>query len=301
MNVMWLAFKMALDVVPARGQNQSNSNYLSKKNMDKKNFRAIWLFATAFAMLIITGCNNDEDFFQWEDLDINNFNPTTRSACLSYSDYLTISSFERRLWTEKDYESISKAIERMEIIFSESENMYIFNAFNVNEINISDSLYKCVKQMLEHTNGIIKKTAKTKISRLKARSNEGSASGLLPDCVPAAVANMGTNAPSYDEAIAKCDEMFPGWRTSGGVPIDEIQSFIEVYTPVTEYSDLSTFSMGETTLDNDVMVFATHAVNAYRIFKSAISPVIYYEDHSSSGSGGGFILGEEMRRIYISN
>lgn len=87
-------------------------------------------------------------------------------------------------------------------------------------------------------------------------------------------------------------------RTHNGVPSDSIEFFIECYTPVTEYKNLSFCSSGVTTLPNIVMRFAHHAVNAYRVSIINGLSVIYYEDHSSTSLGSSFILGTEMSQIF---
>lgn len=77
--------------------------------------------------------------------------------------------------------------------------------------------------------------------------------------------------------------------------------FIIILLAVTEYDNLDPFPEGSAySLPNYVMIFNNHAVNAYKMSKLWGGLItIYYEDHSSTTTGGGFILGREMRRIYV--
>ena len=248
--------------------------------------------------LFTSSCSNDV-FFGFDDIDMLT-DQRTDSKFNYYSsvdDYLTISSFDVNKWTEKDFISFSESINRLGVSYSISEHKYIYNDLSSNDINVSDSLLDCIRIMLGHTNSVISSSTKASTIRIKNRSPEGS-NNPLPDCVPAAIANMGKNAPTYSTAIAKCDELFPNWRTHNGVPSDSIEFFIECYTPVTEYKNLSFCSSGVTTLPNIVMRFAHHAVNAYRVSIINGLSVIYYEDHSSTSLGSSFILGTEMSQIF---
>lgn len=247
--------------------------------------------------LFSASCSNDE-FFGFDNLEMSEKQIATRASSLNkpFADYLSISSNEVREWTEKDFISFSDAIKRLGVNYSNSKQKYIYNDVTSNEINISDSLYDCMINMLELTNTVIKNSSKASKKRLKKRSPEGDY--FLPDCVPAAIAHMGQNAPTYAQAIAKCDELFPNWRTQNGVSPDSVEYFIEFYAPVTEYTDLSFCSSGVTYLPNILMGFATHVVNAYRVSIIEGLSVIYYEDYSSTSCGNGFILGYEMRQIF---
>ena len=64
-------------------------------------------------------------------------------------------------------------------------------------------------------------------------------------------------------------------------------------------NNLNFFGEGNKSVNNYVMVFNNHAVNAYRISKILSNEVIYYHDFSSTGTGSGFILGMEMEGIFV--
>ncbi len=246
--------------------------------------------------LLITNCSHDEVFgLEKPYLTEDPFSSSSLDDVL-YESFLSISSKDVKKWDEKDYISCDIAINRLGVVFCHSKNKYVYNDVSYDDINISESLYNCVLTMLERTNSIIASTEKPVFARVKTRSNESS--GPLPDCVPAAIAHMGQNAPTYNAAILKCDELFPTWRTSGGVPPASIESFIEVYTPVTEQNNLNIYPEGVTLLPKLVMVFESHAVNATRVFRMGSSSTIHYEDHSSQSLGDSFILGSEMSMLF---
>lgn len=246
-----------------------------------------------------TNCNNDsfwgiDSFVSAEDSYAN----STLDHTL-FANYLSVSSGDVNKWSENDFISCNAAINRLGVVFSQIDQKYIYNNVSHEEINISESLYNYIIVMIERTNTILGSAKESRVVRVKTRSNESS--GPLPDCVPAAVAHMGcSNAPSYSEAITKCDELFPGWRVQGGINIDSIEDLIEEYIPVTEHYNLNFCPSGvSTNLPNLVMVFAGHAVNAYRAYRLINTSVVYYRDYSSTSLGDSFILGDEMSRIYV--
>lgn len=262
-----------------------------------------WLFTVASALLLLTSCSSNNHYFESTPTNTPNGELFTRSASIDYSEYLDVSSGDISQWTEDDYWAASLAIERFEIIFSKEESRYNYLVPSANAINISDTLYHCIASMILRTNEMFALTSRSTVTRMKTRSGESSSP--LPDCVPAAVANMGKDAPSYSTALAKCDEMFPGWRTSGGVPTTSIESFIEVYTPVSEYNNLSYWAQYAT---HDVSKLVTviwnsqHAVNTYKISRQQNlgTSIIWYKDYSSTRtSESSFIFGNEMNSIYV--
>jgi len=141
-----------------------------------------------------------------------------------------------------------------------------------------------------------------KIKRRKIAS--GDILGYGYDCVPAAISNMGENAPTYSQAIAKCTEMFPGWTTHG-VDLDDVESFIEVYASVIAFNNL-TFCSGLTgTLPNVVTCYrhypfgsGNHAVNTCSFVRTGYTTILYYHDVSSASQGNGSINVEQILKIY---
>ncbi|MCR5713476.1 MAG: hypothetical protein K6F98_00915 [Bacteroidales bacterium] len=255
----------------------------------------IGLALCVVSTVFIFSCSNDEFF------DFRNEPSSDTRSTRDFSERLSVSSSKIDQWTDNDYLNCSQAIERLGVCYSASQGIYTYNVFQ--DCNISDTLIDIVVQMIEHTNHNLLLYDK-KLVRVKTRSLENENDDpdqFLPDCVPAAIAHMGSSdAPSYDEAIAKCDELFPNWRSNGGVPIDAIEDFIEEYTPVTEYSNLDFCPSGQIFVPNLVTVYGSHAVNAYRIFYETLPcSVIYYHDSSSTSLGDGFILGTELSKIFV--
>lgn len=264
--------------------------------MKRKN-KQNWLLLVALATFgAIVACTADDDIWGLDDERETSFSGKTRAVLSDTMDYLSISTYNSEEWTDSDFEIVGEAIQRIGVTFSESKNKYVFEYNDGSDINMSDSLYDVVVGMFEHTNSIMNAKQK-KISRKKVKT--GDISSQLPDCVPAAISNMGKNAPSYDAAIAKCNELFPTWKTDGGVPTDKIESFIEVYAAVTARTNMN-FCKTDSTLNNLVMVFQPgtngHAVNAYKYYSTP--GVIMYHDASSSSRGDGSIIVSQMLCIY---
>lgn len=274
--------------------------------MKKRIFKAMWLSVMAVVVVTVSSCSSDSDFFGLDGLeDFKSTQISTKSGLVDISEYLTISTCNSEKWTENDYRSIDKAIQRMNISYSKNRNQYIINEqVKASELNMSDSLYCAVTTMLEYTNYIFANSSNNNKRRIKSRSTEQGGLYILPDCVPAAVSNMGQNAPSYESAIAKCDELYPNWRNEGGIPSASVESFIELYTSVTPYNDLSFCGTGEQFHPNYVITFGSHAANAYRSFKDMYGGcgIIYYTDSSASSilnGGSGILLASESFTIYV--
>lgn len=114
---------------------------------------------------------------------------------------------------------------------------------------------------------------------------------------------MGIGAPSYDDAIKKCDELFPDWREEGGVDVNKIEMFIEQYTSVESYSNLDYWGSGEYIAPNYVTTMVldgkTHAANAFWIDKNNYNSVIYCRDYSSSSKGDIVVNELQLHSIYV--
>lgn len=252
-----------------------------------KNFRTIWLAIIAFMMITVTSCSNHEDYFGLDVENKSNVKRTTRTSCIDCSEYLTISTYDFNQWSDKDYDAFNTAMDRIGVEFSESKFRYVFEEPSGKEINISDSLYNCVVQMFEGTNLMLDSLCNQNEgigTRMKTRAAESSSSNStkLPDCVPVAISNMGINAPSLEDALKKCDELFPDWREKKGVPIESVKSFIEVYTPVMEYTNLEFCTTeGMESLNNCVVQILNgiHTLNAVSVYNGK---TIFLEDFSSS-------------------
>ena len=274
-----------------------------------------WLFTLASALLLLTGCSGNHPDFESAPTITPSGELFTRSASIDYSEYLDVSTGDVSQWTEEDFLAADQTIHRLEVSFSNEANKYVYQAPNAESINVSYTLYNCVVGMFEYTNSLFAKYNKQSITRMKTRSGESSSSSSsqLPDCVPAAVSHMGQSAPAYSDAIAKCDQMFPGWRTSGGLTENQAKQLIEEYTSVTKHTNFGfcgfTHPLDEKSVNDLVTLFNFtagdhHAANTFRIKnrESASSIVIYYYDYSTSGSPNGKLgiaSGKEMNCIFV--
>lgn len=189
--------------------------------------------ATALFVNLSGSCSADDDYL---GLDDESYSYQTRAATSDTLGFLSLSTYDPAEWTESDFKIVGIATERIGVNFSESNNRYEFKVTDGKTANISDSLYYIITGMFEHTNMQMSNPQKKRLVRRKTKAGDVNAG--LPDCVPAAVANMGVNPPTYTQAIAKCDELFPNWRTSGGVPTDQVESFIKIYAPVTCHTNV---------------------------------------------------------------
>lgn len=255
--------------------------------------------------LLFVSCVSDYDGLEPNSRTLWD-NHSTRALGLKYSDFLTISALEHAEWTDSDFVAISKAKERIGVSFSKEQNRYIFKNSCASEINISDSLYQSVVGLYEYTNNLLNRDYSNNIIRIKTRTRDvtspnypSTPTDKLPDCVPAAIANMGKNAPRYEDIIVLCDSLYPNWIVNNGIPYGAIKPLIERYAPVTEYHDLSFCREGVHVVPNYVMVFEGHAVNAYKIIKGYLGNDIHYKDHSATSEGSGIIGESEMTSIYV--
>ncbi len=272
---------------------------MNNNNRLKGMYALLVAVATMIGITVYGSCSADEDFWGFDEEYASTEN--TRAETKDMSEYLTLSTYNPKCWKNKELMLVGKAIERIGIIFNESKHRYEFGATSCRDVNISDSLYHVITSMFEHTNKAMATCGARNNNRQKMRSGEVYGYGF--DCVPSAISNMGENAPSYAEAIAKCTELFPMWATQG-VPGKRVKEFIEVYTPVREFNNL-TFCQGLTgSLPNIVTCYShyggsgRHAVNAYAYVNTGYSKIIFYEDVSSASSGNGSIILQQLYRIF---
>lgn len=258
-------------------------------NKQKGMYALLVAVASMIGITIYGSCSADEDFWGF---DANNTSEeNTRSEVKDMSEYLTLSTYDFDLWTERDYVIIGKAIQRIGVVFSKTKNQYEFHAKGGKAINISDSLFRCVTNLFEHTNTILNMDETMKIIRKKA-NREGP---ILLDCVPAALSHMGRYAPTYAQAVADCDELCEGWRDSG-VCGNCLHTLMDAYTECNYtfhrlYEAFTADSVG--LLESLVMKFPVsnssyHAVNAVA-FNTFGEGFVYYNDYSSTSHGSGLL------------
>lgn len=276
-------------------------------------FKTIWLTAVTLVIMTATSCSSEADYFGLDEVNETfNAERVTRASFIDCAEYLTISSYDISKWSDDDFNAYDAAVERIGVSFSKTNNKYIFEEPNAEQINISDSLYNCVISMYEHSNILVNKVlvpSSVAVKRLKSSGVESlspssSMSARDNDCVPAAISNMGVGAPTYQAVIAKCDSLFENWDKAGGVPTDNVKGLIEYYTPVTEETDLFF-------LDSDNAIFprcvtllgnsGCHTVNTVRIHKKNGKYVIDYQDVSKKSKGSGSISADFLYKIFLFN
>ncbi len=264
--------------------------------MKKRIFKAMWLSVMAVAVVTVSSCSSDSDFFGLDGLeDFKSTHISTKSGLVDISEYLDISTCNSEKWTENDYISIDKAIQRMGISFLESKNQYVIDFRNAEDINVSDTLFNLIESMFEHSNAIFKESS-DKLLRVKTRCIESVMT--IPNCVPAAISSMGKDAPLYSVVISRCDELYPNWRNSGGVPGYAVHGLINEYTTVVQYTDMGFCGPSNTSLNNIVMLInSSHAVNAYSCSKMGTT-LIYYHDNSSTSRGDGLVFESQVNAIF---
>lgn len=246
-------------------------------------------------------CSNDEFFgFDNESHNMEDLSELINQNNLDLSDYLTVSSFNPEEWSDSDYIAFSAATERMGVSYSETKKQYEFKVSNGKDINVSDTLYSMVVNLFGHTNMIM---SSHDIKNKRIKNNNREIWWGLPDCGPAAVSHMGLYAPSYSDAISKCNEMFPNWIQNGGIPRDSLGVYIREFVFVARYHDMSFCSSPITTLRNVVMFYFIqypygHIVNVYKYTKCGSYKLLYYHDFSSTSQGNGTLLESQMSDIY---
>ena len=255
-------------------------------------------------IMTATSCSSDTDYFGLDDVnETYNAERTTRASFIDCSEYLTISSFDTKDWSDEDFNAFSIASYRIGVNFSKTKNMYVFEEPNGKYINISDSLYNCVIEMYERTNSFFNSSNNLNgamVSRMKSSAMESS-SGNEQDCVPAAICHMGVCAPSETEIKEVCDTLFPGWRTLG-IDKEKVEGLIRRYTAVRRYYDMSFCTSGKHQLPNYVIttnIKQAHTANAFFAKKDGFNSVIFCHDYSSLSQGDIVVNELELFSIYV--
>ena len=267
---------------------------MNNNNRFKGMYALLVAVAAMIGITIYGSCSADEDFWGFDEEYASTEN--TRAEKMDMSEYLTLSMYEPAKWDIDDHKKVKKAINRIDVQFV--NNQYTFGALRGKDINVSDSLYNYIISMFEHTNMIFSLDKKQQIVRNKRNDPEISP---LPNCVPAAIHNMGYKAPSYNRAVKACNKYYPHWVDSGGVPLGYVEPIIEEFTPVTVRTNMYFCPLDTVTLlRNLVLCFGSHAANAYKYDAVGTPRIIYYHDFSatSTGNGYGFIYPPQMNAIF---
>lgn len=275
-----------------------------KKTKEFKGMYALLVAVAAMIGVTIYGsCSADEDFWGFDNEYASSEN--TRSEVKDMSEYLTLSTYDSKEWTSKDYDILTKAIGRIGVSFSETKHCYEFNASSGKQINISDSLYNCIIGMFEYTNGIINN--KTYEGKARKKMMRGEVLPIMsPNSVPIAIHNMGQSAPSYAMAVDTCNYYCPNWQSQGGVNSNLVGPIIRKFVPVCSYlpSQLLMYT-NQTYMDYCVALIRINGNRDYAVNVTFCNPdvnnpnrrVIYYNDYCS-GQYANSIYSTELTSIY---
>ena len=273
---------------------------MNRTNKLKRMYALLVAVATMIGITVYGSCSADGDFWGFDEEYASTEN--TRSEVMDMSECLTLSTYDYTKWTDEDYAVIGKAIDRMNFTFH--KDRYVSQVSCAKNINISDSLYKTIQNMYERTNILIHTGSSGKIVRNKRTAGEPS--GLVCDCVPQAVAHMGTpHCTTLDQVLAKCTELFPNWQSQGGILEPYVIQLIYEFHPVMPHTNMNFCKKNKVTdLDSLVLLFhwsetTGHAVNAYKYDPTTSNKLIYYVDHSSTSHGPGTIPAADMFKIFV--
>lgn len=260
---------------------------MKRLNKTKGMYALLIAVAACIGITIYGSCSADEDFWGFDEEYISTEN--TRAEKMDMSEYLTLSTYDFKKWTEKDYRIMEIAEDRMGVYYAESKNKYVIEAKNGQNINISDSLYNTIKSQYELTNSILSAKTNHRITRQKRSDPENTPNY---NCVPIALSHMGRNAPSYATAELECNAIWSNWRTEG-IPASYVGGIIRLHAQVYSYTDMNAYNETKM-LENCVLLIPTdeimygHAVNAtYYNPKAGWLHMkrIYYVDYSQDSLG----------------
>lgn len=216
-----------------------------------------------------------------------------------YTEYLSLSTYDPKKWSQEEHDTMILAAERMGISFV--NNCYVFTATSGKEVNISDSLFITVKEQFGYTNKILNEASFKTVNRLKRGNAESS---IINDCVPRAIEHMGQGAPSFEAAVAMCDKCDPGWRGRGGVQSGYVGLIINKFTITGVLSSSQLPDTINFVPNNCVMLInrsggnIDHAVNVTQITTRNKKHYFSYADYSNSSTGGGTATESVLVRIF---
>ncbi|HOT14820.1 MAG TPA: hypothetical protein PK252_08675 [Bacteroidales bacterium] len=234
--------------------------YLSVKKLFKSNLCSTFvLMLLAFIFIGLWSCEK-------EDSPNNN-----------YSEYLQLDSYELSSMTEKDMKIMGKALERLNIEYT--NGVYFVKQKSGSEVNISDELFTFIKNSFDYSNKLFKPNSVIyKKVRVKSGSPEGGKTEKdTTNCVAIAIAKMANL--SSDSVIAICKRLFG----NDGVPSDSIDYVVKYICPTAQKS--TKYTPGFT--NYDFIWFKTgpdsgHAVNATRNFENGY---IFFYDGQNKQNG----------------
>ena len=188
-----------------------------------------------------------------------------------FGDFLDTSTYDVSLMNDEDFKILEEAESRLQI--SECDGIYSTTVTCGASVNISEALFCSIKSRYEHTNQL-------QLYRIPLTKSRSESQSVQPNCVPIAIAHMGKDAPSYEDACAECTSQYSNWQSEGGVPSNYVNRIISHFTDVTTVLTVNYTS--NTQLNKCVMLIPKggnqdHAVNAERY--SSANNIIYYHDY----------------------
>lgn len=207
-----------------------------------------------------------------------------------YTEYLDLETFEMSKMTAKDMETISQALQRLNV--NKKNGLYEIKQTSGLQINISEDLFEYITKSFAYTNSVVSpKSFNNLIPRLKSGSTEGEPQDST-HCASYALAAMG--GYNYNDVAAYSDSLYG----TGGVPADSMDSFFYNYYP--NGSSVNPDSLSGGFMGNNMLYFNTsdstgHAVNG--TYYDANSGNIMYSDPQTGGSG--IININDVNGIYI--
>ncbi len=275
---------------------------MKRLNKFKGMYALLVVVAAVIGITIYGSCSADGDFWGFDEECALTEN--TRAEKKDMSEYLTLSTYNSKEWSSKDYDILTKAIGRIGVSFSETKHCYEFNASSGKQINISDSLYNRIIGMFEYTNGII--NSKTYEGKARKKMMRGEGSIVYSNCVPMAISHMGQGAPTYATAVDTCNHYCHNWQSQGGVNSNLVGPIIRKFVLVHSYLPTQLLTYTNPTFMNYCVALIyqngviDHAVNVTYCNPDVNNPnkrVIYYDDYCS-GETGKSVYSTELTSIY---
>ena len=254
--------------------------------MKKRIFKAMWLSVMAVAVVTVSSCSSDSDFFGLdglEDMDylnaVNSYNNST---------FLDLDIDTIKEWSTVSLSILDEAEVRMGISYDKDLRLFAKNQLSASDLNISKKLYDAIWTNYKSLNVKFHEN-KNNLLRSKSRSVEG---GGENNCFVLS-ANACSGVP-IGRIIAQCNYEDPGWQSRGGIDLGHASSILyNIGFPVTtlyDSQDIRDYYGSTTTFINGIMVYPTsifpyyHAVHATQYDGSGVINKVIYNDPQNGTS-----------------
>ncbi len=267
--------------------------------MKKRIFKAMWLSVMAVAVVTVSSCSSDSDFFGLDGLeDMDYLNPLTNYQSEEYLD-LDIESKDILHLSDEDNMIIGKALARFDIRYTK-DSLYDMSHLSAEKLNMSEELFYHIKSGFEYTNSLKISKMKNKVKRAKTRATESN-SGPSFNCFPVAVSYYGNISLSL--VYSKCDSVCSNWRTLGYFPHEYRERVItslglsyawlsQFYKTTDMFNAIVTMEQGEIDHDVNGIVYYknTSPITDY------YNDIILYQDYTN-GARSGYVDVSNVWRI----